>query len=90
MTDIARSATTGSDEAPALRRPLGGRLVAGVAAGVADWLDLDLLLVRLAFVVLACLGGAAVPIYVAAWLLIPEEGAEASLAAELLDRGRSA
>jgi len=30
------------------------------------------------------MGGAGVPLYLAGWLLIPEEGAEQSLASELI------
>ena len=36
--------------------------------------------VRIVLVVLAFVGGAGVPIYLAGWLLIPEEGAEQSIA----------
>ena len=71
-----------------LVRVRSGRMLAGVAAGLADWFDVDPTLVRVAFVALALLGGVAVPIYLAAWLLIPEEGAEASVAEELLARER--
>ena len=45
-------------------------------------------LVRIAFVALALLGGLAVPLYLAAWLLIPEEGADAALAEEMLNHVR--
>ena len=40
------------------------------------------------FVALALLGGLAVPLYLAGWLLIPEEGAELSVAEELMARAR--
>ncbi|MGH9103834.1 MAG: PspC domain-containing protein [Acidimicrobiales bacterium] len=69
-----------------LRRPLDGRMLGGVAAGIAEHFDLDPNIVRLGLVVLAAVGGAGIPLYLAAWLLIPEEGSEASLAAELLSR----
>ena len=59
-------------------------MLAGVAAGIADWFGVDVTAVRVAFVVLAVLGGAGVPLYLAAWLLIPEEGAEYSVAEDLL------
>jgi phage shock protein PspC (stress-responsive transcriptional regulator) len=65
------------------------RMLAGVAAGLADWFDVDPTLVRLGFVVLAALGGVAVPIYLAAWLLLPEEGVDRSVAEELLARQRA-
>jgi len=67
-----------------LRRPTGGRMLAGVAAGIASYLDVDVTIVRIVFVVLAFAGGAGLPLYVAGWLLIPEEGAEQSIASELI------
>jgi phage shock protein PspC (stress-responsive transcriptional regulator) len=68
---------------PGLYRPIGDRMLAGVAAGIAQYLDLDVTIVRVVLAVLAFAGGAGVPIYLAGWLLIPEEGAEQSIAGEL-------
>ena len=68
-----------------LHRVRSGGMVAGVAAGVADYLDVDPTLVRVGFVALALMGGIAVPLYLAGWLLIPDEGSEHSVAEELLD-----
>jgi phage shock protein C len=65
------------------------RLVAGVAAGAADYLDVDVVIVRIALVVLALMGGIGLPLYLAAWVLVPEDGADESLADELLGRARS-
>jgi phage shock protein PspC (stress-responsive transcriptional regulator) len=64
-------------------------MLAGVAAGLADYFDVDLTLVRIGFVVLTFMGGIAVPLYLAGWLFIPEEGAAQSVAEELLSRERS-
>jgi phage shock protein C len=66
-----------------------GRMLAGVAAGVADYFDVDPTIVRIGFVALAFLGGLAVPLYLAGWLLIPDEDADQSLAEELLARERA-
>jgi phage shock protein PspC (stress-responsive transcriptional regulator) len=63
-------------------------MVGGVAVGLADYFDVDPTLVRIGFVALTLLGGLAVPLYVAGWLLIPDEGAESSVAEELLHRER--
>jgi len=63
-------------------------LVAGVAVGLADYFDIDPTLVRVGFVVLSFLGGLAVPLYLAGWLLIPDQGAELSVAEELMGRAR--
>lgn len=46
-------------------------MLGGVAAGLAEYLDIDALWVRIAFVALAVLGGSGVLLYVAGWLLIP-------------------
>jgi phage shock protein PspC (stress-responsive transcriptional regulator) len=66
-----------------LRRPVDERVLGGVAAAVAGYLSIDVTAVRIAFVALAVLGGAAVPLYAAGWLLIPPEGAELSIGQEL-------
>lgn len=67
-----------------LHRIRSGRMLAGVAAGLADYLDVDPTLVRIGFVVLALMGGIAVPVYLAGWLLIPDEGSEQSMAEDML------
>ena len=71
-----------------LRRGGPHRMLAGVAVGLADYFDIDPTLVRVGFVALSFLGGLAVPLYLAGWLLIPEEGAEQSVAEELIHRER--
>ena len=59
-------------------------MLAGVAAGIARYLGVDVTLVRIVLAVLAIVGGAGVPIYLAGWLLIPEEGAEESIASQFI------
>jgi phage shock protein PspC (stress-responsive transcriptional regulator) len=78
----------GADYQDRLHRGGPHRMLAGVAVGLADYFDIDPTLVRVGFVVLSFLGGLAVPLYLAGWLLIPEEGAEQSVAEELLARER--
>lgn len=65
-----------------------GRRVAGVAGGIARHLDVDPLVVRVALVVLVFFGGAGLLLYVAAWLLVPEEGAHHAVI-RLDDRSRN-
>jgi phage shock protein PspC (stress-responsive transcriptional regulator) len=67
-----------------LRRPLNDRMVAGVGAAVADYLDVDVTIVRIVIAVLTIVGGAGVAIYIAGWLLIPEEGSDHSIADDFL------
>jgi phage shock protein C len=69
---------------PPLRRPVSDRILAGVAAGIADYLNVDVTIVRIGLVILTFFGGAGIPVYLAGWLLIPEEGSDQSLASELL------
>ena len=57
-----------------LRRIATHRKVAGVAGGIARHLDIDPLIVRVAFVVLSLFGGAGVIVYAACWILLPEDG----------------
>lgn len=67
-----------------LSRPIHDRMLAGVAAGLADYFGIDVTIVRIIFAVLTLVGGAGVPAYLAGWLLIPEEGAAQSIASELI------
>jgi phage shock protein C len=72
-----------SQSAPATPRRLvrlssQGR-IAGVCAGIADYLNTDVTLVRLAWVLLSIIPGAllgGVLAYLAAWILLPESHAE--------------
>ena len=72
----------------ALRRPVQDSVVAGVAAGLALYLGVDVMIIRLAFVVLTIFGGAGIPLYLAGLLLIPEDGSE-SIASSLIESLRS-
>ena len=58
-----------------LRRNADDKMLAGVASGLARYLDADVTLVRIVFAVLSVIGGVGVPLYLACWLLIPEDGA---------------
>jgi phage shock protein PspC (stress-responsive transcriptional regulator) len=57
-----------------LRRTVADRKVAGVAGGIARHLDIDPLIMRVAFVVLTLFGGAGLIVYAACWILLPEDG----------------
>ena len=84
--DDGDSASTGNRTRPrTLRRPSHDRLLAGVGAGVADYLGTDVTATRVGLAAIAVLGHVAIPAYAAAWALIPEEGKSRSRAAEFLD-----
>ena len=54
-----------------LERPAEGRVIAGVAKGLADRLDVPVGVVRAIFVVTALLGGPGIAAYIAGILLMP-------------------
>jgi len=72
-----------------LYRPFNDRMLAGVASGVARYFGLDVTVVRIIFAVLAVVGGAGLPLYVAGWLLIPDEGADQSIASAFIQSVQS-
>jgi signal transduction histidine kinase/phage shock protein PspC (stress-responsive transcriptional regulator) len=57
---------------PRLYRSSDGRVLAGVARGLADHLGVDVLVVRLAFVLLAAAGGAGIATYGLFWGCAPQ------------------
>lgn len=66
-----------------MRRDPEDRLLGGVAAGLAAWRGFSPTTVRIVLVVVALFtGGWAVPLYFAAWLLIPARDAETSIGAK--------
>jgi phage shock protein PspC (stress-responsive transcriptional regulator) len=48
------------------------KIVAGVAGGVASYLNIDLLAVRIIFIVLSLAGGLGVFLYIILWVVLPE------------------
>ncbi len=63
-----------SSQTRLLRNPAAGR-IAGVCAGIAEYLDTDVTLVRLAWVVLSIVPGGFVGglvAYIAAWVIMPD------------------
>jgi phage shock protein PspC (stress-responsive transcriptional regulator) len=79
--------TTEQPTAPRLlRRRADDRVIGGVASGIGDFLNVDPLLIRIAFVGLMVFGGLGLLLYVGGWLLIPEETGNDSIAEQLLDR----
>jgi phage shock protein PspC (stress-responsive transcriptional regulator) len=83
----------GQDTAPRgrIRRDTANGMIGGVAAGFARHLDIDVVWVRLAFVLLTVFGGGlGLVTYLAAWLIVPE-GAGGEAGSRLSERdGRGA
>jgi signal transduction histidine kinase len=63
-----------------LRRDPADRLAGGVASGVAAWRGFNVTTVRIVFVLIALVStGWCVPVYVAAWLLVPAADEDTSI-----------
>jgi phage shock protein PspC (stress-responsive transcriptional regulator) len=56
-------------------------MLAGVAGGIARYLNIDTTLVRVIIAALVLFTGAGAALYIAAWLLIPADGEDQSIAA---------
>ena len=77
---------------PGLVRRSDEHVVAGVCAGVARWLGVDPIVVRLAALILALANGVGVLAYLVAWVVLPEappESTAGSPASRPRDRHRS-
>jgi phage shock protein C len=72
-----------------LVRKRDGRMVAGVCAGLADYLGSDVTLVRVIVAAIAIItGGAGILAYLVAWAIIPEEGQKSPVAENPATRTR--
>jgi phage shock protein PspC (stress-responsive transcriptional regulator)/predicted membrane protein len=85
-TNTEQTTTPPVDGSPRLERPRAGRVFAGVAAGLANRLDVPAWVVRLVLVVLAFAGGTGFALYVIGWLFIPNEGETESVAVRTFSR----
>jgi phage shock protein PspC (stress-responsive transcriptional regulator) len=75
----------GPPAAKRLQRKRDGRWIAGVCAGLADYLGIDATVVRVVLAVLVLFGGLGPLVYVIAWVLMPEEGDPESIAERLIN-----
>ena len=82
--DTASATTNDQPEAGQLRRSTDDRMLAGVAGGIARYLDVDATLVRVGMAALTLLTGVGGALYIAAWLLIPADGEDQPVAAAWL------
>lgn len=72
----------------AIRRSARDHKVSGLAAGIGQHWNVDPVLIRVGFVVLAFTGGIGLVLYGAGWLMIPLDGREASPLDELWPQTR--
>jgi phage shock protein C len=61
------------DQTRKLYRSKTDRKLAGVCGGLAQYFGVDATLIRVLFVLLAVLGGSGLLLYVAMWIIVPNE-----------------
>jgi phage shock protein PspC (stress-responsive transcriptional regulator) len=88
MTDGTTTSPAPDAAVRKLHRSRDDRIVAGVAGGLGRYFDLPPIFFRVAFVVLALLGGAGILLYALAALVMPDEGRSESILEEALRRHR--
>ncbi|HZB28711.1 MAG TPA: PspC domain-containing protein [Streptosporangiaceae bacterium] len=87
MEQNASTGTNANTKPRELRRTRTGRMIAGVCSGAGEHFGVDANILRLVLAGLCVFtAGTAAFIYVAGWLLIPEEGERTSIVQGLLDK----
>jgi phage shock protein C len=72
-----------------LVRTRDGRIVAGVCSGLGVYFGMDANLIRLILAVITVFtGGFGALAYLAAWVVIPEEGEKTSIAENMINKNR--
>ncbi len=88
MTETTESIRTTVAEPRRLSRARDRRWLGGVCSGLGRYFDLNPMIYRIGFIALALAGGTGILLYVAAWLVMPDEGVEDSIAAEAIKSHR--
>ena len=89
MSDTITEPTPAGETTPRrLVRVDDGRWLAGVCAGLGRYFDVNPLVYRIAFAALSLAGGTGLLLYLAAWLVMPSETSEESIAVEALREHR--
>lgn len=73
-----------------LVRKTDGRMIAGVSAGIGDYFNMDVTLVRVLFVITTIFGGFGLVVYAVMWILVPEEGSDRAVIEDMVDSGSNA
>jgi phage shock protein C len=72
-----------------LARTRDGRIIAGVCSGLGVYFGIDANLIRLILAVITLFtGGFGALAYLAAWIVIPEEGEKTSIAENMINKNR--
>lgn len=71
-----------------LQRTDNGKIIAGVCSGVGEYIGVDPNILRLGLAVASFFGGLGIGVYAVAWLLLPEQNKNTSIAQDLLDKNK--
>ncbi len=88
MTETMAPPPSEGTQSPRLARTRDDRVVAGVCAALGRYTNVDPVIYRVTLAVLTIFGGLGVALYIAGWLLIPEDGEPESAAERFLHRHR--
>ena len=61
-------------------------VIAGVAAGIADFFEIDPLIVRILFILLFAFGGSGLVIYLILWIIVPKKGDKSKNTEEIIKK----
>ncbi len=78
-----------SNRTTSLHRPLEGRWLAGVATGLGGRFGVPVWIIRIVFFLLCFAGGLGALLYVAGWLMIPNEGQSEAIVQSWVGSGQS-
>ncbi len=56
-----------------IHRSQNNKLIAGVAAGLAEYFNIDPVLMRLLFVIIFLAGGSGILLYIILWIIMPKD-----------------
>ncbi len=69
-----------------LLRSSNDQIVAGVCAGLAEYFDIDPIIVRLVFALLILSGGSGILVYIILWIVMPESGDEGKSGKQVVEK----
>jgi len=88
MTETTETIPSAAAEPRRLSRARDGRWLGGVCAGLGRYFELNPIVYRIGFVALSLAGGTGILLYVAAWLVMPDDGVDDSIAADAIKNHR--
>jgi phage shock protein PspC (stress-responsive transcriptional regulator) len=88
MTETTETISSPVAEPRRLSRARDGRWLGGVCAGLGSYFGVNPMIYRIGFVALSLAGGTGILLYIAAWLVMPDDGVEDSIAAEAIKNHR--